>query len=143
MLGFFGRTLGGAALGGVMGGMATGSLSGVGTGAAFGAGTGAFGGAIGRRAMANRGSISGGLARAVDLPGELAMRGAMKLNNRRLFDASWGLTKKLDRASSFIGRNEMTINKVGGTALLGMGAAASSYIGASAISSNRPFGLNR
>lgn len=142
-MGFFSRTLLGAAGGAIVGGMTTGNLSGVGYGAAFGAGTGGLGPIAGSRVMANRTNVAGYMAGGLRGLGNLGLRATSTIGNRPLFNTARGIDKGLSQAASFIGRNQVSINKYGGMAATALGTAAAAHIGSTTLAANRPFGLNR
>jgi hypothetical protein len=138
-MGFFGRTLAGAAGGAIIGGTTTQSWGGAGYGAAFGAGTAGMGPMVGRRIMAGRTGPVGIAASGLGMLGDAALRGTSRLGNRTLFNAARGMDRGLTQAAAFLGKNQVFINKYGGAALLGLGTAASAHIGSSVLASNRGY----
>ena len=146
-----GRAGKGAAIGGAAGYGSTGDYRGAMGGAVGGA---AFGAAMpfAGRALSNRfGSISGNLQRGLGA----GMRGSRSLANYGAgmargagisSNAGFGMLRAgnlgqrgMGAASSFIGKNSVSVNKYGGMGLAALGLGASAHIGSSVIGSNRGF----
>lgn len=136
-MGWIGRAVAGGIAGGVIGGM-NGGWAGAGVGAAAGVGIGSFGGAVTKRLAGGR-TITGGMTSALGMAGDLGLRGTSRMGNRSIFNAAMGMDRGLTRAASFLGTNQVAVNKWGGRALMGAGIASSAYIGSSIVNSNRGY----
>lgn len=131
--------LGGAAIGGTIGGIIGGTEGAIG-GAV---GLGMFGGLnMGyktlKRAMGVRGA-AGFLTQTLGTVGDLGVRATSRLGNRGAFNLARRANAGLTSAASFIGRNQVAVNKYGGLALGAIGIGASIHMGSSTMRSNRGY----
>jgi len=126
---FFGRAIGG----GIAGGLLTGDLGGIAGGAAAG---GLGGWAIGKT-LADRttGMFTGGMG----MIGDAALRATSTIGKRGAFNAARRMDRGITRAASFLGKNQLTTNKVGGAAMTALGTGAGIHIGSSVLASNRRY----
>lgn len=160
-MGFFGRTIGGALAGGVVGSMMGNSNMSTFGGMAAGA---AFGGMGIKRLnplasrLGNKMNISGMTQRGLNYGskafGRAGTRIASSVSNRAAAGTLTGFGAKmgtmgmnysatsalgLNKATRFIRKNSSAVNKYGGYAMGAIGTAAAAHIGSSVLSSNRGY----